>query len=107
MADDAKRKDRAEAGRDEFAGRVGSKEKRKIRGRADRDRSPWFWAGMFGLVGWTVALPTAIGVYVGVLLDRRFPESRLSWTLACLILGVAFGCANAWYWVNRESRRED
>jgi ATP synthase protein I len=107
MVDERKEKRRAETARSEFAGAVGTKEKRKIRGRADRDRSPWFWAGMFGLVGWTVALPTAIGVYVGVVLDRRFPESRISWTLACLVMGLALGCASAWYWVNRESRRED
>jgi ATP synthase protein I len=107
MADEKGSKSRAGADRKKFAGAVDTKARRKIKGRAERERSPWFWAGMFGLVGWTVALPTAIGVYAGVLLDRRFPESRISWTLACLLVGVTVGCANAWYWVNRESRRED
>jgi ATP synthase protein I len=60
---------------------------------------------MFGLVGWSVAIPTLIGVAVGVFIDKRF-DTRYSWTLMLLLIGVIVGCLNAWYWVKRESSRE-
>jgi len=91
--------------RDEQFGRtVVEKEDRKLRARREGDRGPWFWLGMFGLVGWSVAIPTLLGIFVGVWLDRRF-EGRISWTLTMLLLGVAVGCWTAWYWVQRESQR--
>jgi ATP synthase protein I len=58
---------------------------------------------MFGLVGWSVAIPTVLGVALGMFLDRTRPVA-FSWTLTGLIVGVAVGCINAWYWVKREGR---
>jgi len=58
---------------------------------------------MFGLVGWSVAVPAVIGTLLGLWLDREF-EGRVSWTLTLLLTGVGFGCANAWRWVKQESR---
>jgi ATP synthase protein I len=60
---------------------------------------------MFGLVGWSVAIPTVIGIGLGVWIDTKWP-SRYSWTLMFLIIGVLVGCLNAWYWVKRESKRD-
>lgn len=57
---------------------------------------------MFGLVGWAIAVPTVIGIMIGLFIDRRV-ESRASWTLMLLFIGVVIGCFNAWYWVKRES----
>lgn len=88
-----------------FRDAVARKEQRKERARRRGDRGPWFWLGMFGLVGWSVAIPTLAGIMVGVWLDRRFP-GRISWTLTMLFLGAAVGCWTAWYWVKRESERE-
>lgn len=82
---------------------VGRMTARKQRARREGRRGPWFGLGMFGLVGWAVALPTLAGAAVGLWLDARFP-SRVSWTLTLLLLGAALGCVNAWYWVQRESR---
>lgn len=88
----------------EFQREVQRKARRKLRARSEETRTPWFWLGMFGLVGWSVALPTVIGVALGVWIDNRWP-SRVSWTLTLLVVGVALGCLNAWYWVKQESRR--
>jgi ATP synthase protein I len=85
--------------------KIETKEKRKIRAREEGDRGVWFGLGMFGLVGWSVAIPTLIFIAVGVWIDRTYP-SRFSWTLMLLFIGVIVGCLNAWYWVKRESRRE-
>lgn len=76
-----------------------------MKGRREKDRSIWFGLGMFGLIGWSVAIPTLIGVAVGIWIDNTWP-SRFSWTLMLLFNGVILGCVNAWYWVKRESRRE-
>ncbi|HEX7126904.1 MAG TPA: AtpZ/AtpI family protein [Thermodesulfobacteriota bacterium] len=82
---------------------IGRKARRKRRARLAGRRGVWFGLGMFGLVGWSVAVPTLVGIALGVWLDRRFP-GPISWTLAGLLGGVALGCLNAWYWVTRESR---
>jgi ATP synthase protein I len=84
---------------------VGSKAERKIRARGEEDRGVWFGLGMFGLVGWAVAVPTVLGILIGLWLDQRFP-GKPSWTLTLLFLGVVLGCLNAWYWVRRESRHD-
>lgn len=87
-----------------FGEEVGHKAERKLRAKHEKDRATWFWLGMFGLVGWSVAIPTLVGVAVGLWLDRTWPGGP-SWTLNFLIVGVIIGCLNAWYWVRRESRR--
>jgi len=78
---------------------------RKIRAREGKNRSIWFGLGMFGLVGWSVAIPTLTGLAIGMWIDMRWP-SRFSWTLMGLFIGIAVGCFNAWFWVKRESSRE-
>ncbi len=94
----------SDADEDRFGSTVGRKERRKVRARRDEDRSVWFWLGMMGLVGWSVALPTVIGVAVGAWLDSLI-VGRISWTLTGLIVGATIGCVVAWFWVKRESRR--
>lgn len=85
---------------DAFTKRVGSREALRIRGRKEKDQTIWFGLGMIGVVGWSVAIPTLIGVAAGLWIDRILP-SRFSWTLMLLIGGVMVGCMNAWYWVRR------
>lgn len=79
---------------------------RKLRARREQDRGVWFGLGMFGLIGWSVAIPTLIGAAAGVWIDSHWPGDH-SWTLMLLILGVGLGCFNAWTWVQRESRQSD
>jgi len=106
MARTDKTAERGRANRAQFAREVGTKEKRKIKGRRQRRRSPLFYAGMFGIVGWSVAVPTVLGILLGWMIDQRWP-GRVSWTLTLMLIGLALGCVNAWLWVRRESRRED
>lgn len=84
---------------------IGHRAKRKQQARAKGERTVWFGLGMFGLVGWSVAIPTIIGIAIGVWLDQEWP-GRVSWTLTFLMIGIALGCLNAWYWVKQESGRE-
>lgn len=84
---------------------IEKKEIRKIKARKEKDRGVWFGFGMFGLVGWSVAVPTLLGIALGVWIDSTY-ASRYSWTLMFLFVGVVLGCMNAWYWVKKESRRD-
>ena len=77
----------------------------RLRKRKKRsDRGPWFGLGLFGLIGWSVALPTVAGVGIGIFIDSRF-ESGYSWTLILLAGGLILGCVNAWFWVSREREK--
>ncbi len=81
---------------------VADKQQRRLAARRRPDRTIWFGLGMFGLVGWSIAVPTLLGVAVGVWIDQRWP-SRYSWTLMLLLAGVGVGCLHAWRWVHQES----
>lgn len=84
---------------------VGRKAERRQLARREGRHSVWFGFGMFGLVGWAVAVPTLAGVALGVWLDARFPGGP-SWTMTCLVAGVLIGCLNAWWWVQRTGQRD-
>ena len=84
---------------------IGKKAGRRIEARR-RDDDIWFWLGMLGLVGWSVAIPTIAGVALGLWLERVAPAS-FSWVLTMLVVGLALGLFNAWMWVSRESRGGD
>ena len=76
------------------------------RARGGRGGNAWLGLGMFGMVGWAVAVPTVVGIALGLFIDARWP-GEMSWTLALLLGGVALGCLNAWYWVQREAGKDD
>lgn len=90
----------------QLANHIGIKAERKRRARSNPKHSLWFGLGMFGLVGWSVAVPTLLGIAVGIWIDKHWP-GRISWTLTLLFLGVVLGCRNAWYWVERERQNND
>jgi ATP synthase protein I len=79
---------------------VGTKQERMLRARTQKD-SIFASLTMLGTVGWSVAIPTLIGVGLGVWIDRRWP-GRLSWTLMLLFAGLALGCAGAWLHIREE-----
>lgn len=87
--------------REPFGDQVSRRAERKRRARQENKHPAWFGLGMFGLVGWSIAIPTLIGIALGVWLDGRW-SSQVSWTLTFLIIGVFMGCFNAWYWIKQE-----
>ena len=88
---------------EEQAEEISRSAQRKLTARKQRQRNPLYGLGMFGLVGWAVAVPTLVGIALGAWLDAEIDSAR-SWTLVCRLGGVTLGCFNAWYWVSRESR---
>jgi ATP synthase protein I len=81
---------------------IGRKAIRHGRARQRRDESIWAWLGTFGLVGWTVVVPTLGGLALGLFLDDRV-DGPVSFTITLLVAGAALGSVLAWYWVRQES----
>jgi ATP synthase protein I len=84
-----------------FSRQVGAQAARKLKAQRGANKSVWFGLGMSGLIGWSVTVPTLIGVALGIWADRRYP-SRFSWTLMLLFIGLIIGCFSAWHWVDSE-----
>jgi ATP synthase protein I len=92
----------AEEDRDQrLSEEIRAKERRKSRARRQKEREVFFGLGMFGMVGWAVAIPMVLLTFLGIWLDRVWAQ-RFSWTLMLLLIGLIVGCLNAWYWVNKE-----
>jgi ATP synthase protein I len=89
-----------------FREEITQKAERRLKAEKEKDRGIWFGLGMFGLVGWTVAIPSLIGLAIGLWIDSERP-SQYSWGLMGLFAGVIFGCIGAWRWVKRESERDE
>ncbi len=87
-----------------FQRQIAHKSDRKIKARREKTNI-WVGLRMFGMVGWSVAFPTLLGIGLGVWLDTHI-ESKYSWTLMLLLIGVALGCFNAWYWISKESQSD-
>ena len=85
---------------------IEEKEKRKLRFKRKSVQSIWFGLGMFGLIGWSIVVPTMFGIALGMWLDIKY-SNHFSWTLSLLIAGLMIGCSNAWYWVDKENKSID
>lgn len=83
---------------------IKKKERRKL--LAQKGTKNWIvWIGfsIFGLIGWSVILPTIIGLSLGIWIDRGWP-SPLSWTLILGMGGLLLGCLSAWIWLVKERK---
>jgi len=81
---------------------IGRKAARRLRARG-RAGPTWAGLGAYGVVGWSIVIPTLAGIALGVWVDDRWP-SRFSWTLMLITAGLLIGCWNAWRWVTSEQR---
>lgn len=76
--------------------------------KASRDHpapSPLRGLGTFGMIGWSVAVPTVGGAFLGLWLDRVAAQS-FSWTIALILGGVVVGIFIAASWVMKEGGDE-
>jgi len=92
----------------ELSQEVGTKATRMLKAKQRGVQGIWLGLGMFGLIGWSVAIPTLFGTLLGAYIDKHYPGVH-SWTLSLLIIGLFIGCLNAWHWVAKEEKaiRED
>jgi ATP synthase protein I len=85
-----------------LADQIGAKAARKLKARHST-QGVWFGLGMMGLIGWSVVVPTLLGAALGIWLDKNHPGAH-PWTLALMVVGLAIGCVNAWYWVAQQDK---
>ena len=81
---------------------VGDKEERKLQAQHDK-KSVWSGLGLFGMVGWSIAVPTILGAALGIWLDKKYKQD-FSWTLSLLVAGLMLGCLIAWNWIQKENK---
>ncbi|MBI1223335.1 MAG: F0F1 ATP synthase subunit [Bacteroidetes bacterium] len=84
-----------------FEEEVNEKARRKLKARSESKQSVWAGFGLFGIIGWSVVVPTLLGAALGRWLDRNYPQ-HFSWTLTFLLIGLLAGCVMAWGWVKKE-----
>lgn len=86
-----------------LSNKIGESELRKIKAKKQAVRTVWSGFAVFGLIGWSVVIPTLVGVMSGLWLDSHYP-SKHSWTLTLIVTGLFIGCMNAWRWISQENR---
>jgi ATP synthase protein I len=74
---------------------VRQRQARRERWQREGERSIGQNLAMIGVLGWTIVLPTLLGIFAGRWLDRRF-SMGVFWTLGLLVAGLALGCTLAW-----------
>ena len=74
---------------------VRKRQKRRELGQREGERSLGQNLAMIGALGWTIVVPTLLGIFAGRWLDRTF-QSGIFWTLGLLVAGLAAGCTFAW-----------
>ena len=74
---------------------VKTRQERRERWQREGERSLGRNLAMIGALGWTIVLPTLVGIFAGRWLDRSF-ATGVFWTLGLLVAGLAIGCTLAW-----------
>ena len=87
--------------RDRSAEDIGNQAKRIKDARDNPGPSPLRGIGTFGMVGWSIVVPTIGGAFIGLWLDRVAPQ-QFSWTVALILGGIVLGSFIAWAWIEKE-----
>ncbi len=88
---------------DESLRRIASQVSRKQAERDTPSPSPLRGFSTFGMIGWSIVVPTVGGAFIGLWLDKAAPQN-FSWTIALILGGVVLGAMIAWAWMGRENR---
>ena len=74
---------------------------RMKRARSEPGVSPLRGLGAFGMIGWSIAVPTVCGAFLGLWLNRVAPQD-FSWPIALIMGGIVVGAIIAWSWIDKE-----
>lgn len=91
--------------RDPTAEEIGRRAERMKAARDHPGPSPLRGVGTFGMIGWSIAVPTVGGAFLGLWLDRIAPQV-FSWTIALILGGVVLGGLISWSWIKEEEGKK-
>ena len=89
---------------DKSPDKIGQQARRMQEAQQHPVESPLRGVSVFGIIGWSIALPTVLGAFLGVWLDKT-SNSTFSWTIALILGGLALGILIAWSWMDKERNR--
>lgn len=78
---------------------------RMKRARSRPASSPLRGLSAFGMIGWSIAVPTVAGAFAGMWLNKVAPQT-FSWPIALILGGIVVGAIIAWSWVSKEIAAE-
>lgn len=90
--------------KDKTSERIAEQAKRMQHAKQTPTDSPLKGLGAFGMIGWSIAVPTVGGALLGLWFDRIFAHS-ISWTIALILGGLTVGIFIAWTWMIKERDR--
>lgn len=100
--------DEKEHEKKEFQEQAIKEEERKLKARSNKEITAWWGLGLFGMVGWSVMLPTLLGIFVGLFLDHKYDHQSHTYTLLGLLAGICLGSTIAFVSLGMEMfKRED
>lgn len=79
------------------------KERHQLAGKETKKNVIFYGLGMIGVFGWSIVIPTFLGLIIGFWLDEKW-SLGFNWTLTFLFLGVVLGSINGWYWVTKQRK---
>jgi len=79
---------------------------RKRQGLEEPEPSLGSRLGQMGILGWTIVLPTLLGLVLGHWLDHRF-GTGVFFSAPLLMIGAGFGLWSAWKWMHRQTRSQE
>jgi len=78
--------------------------RREAEGRKDPEPSLGARLGQVGVLGWTIVVPTLLGLFLGRWLDLSF-GTGVFYSASLLMVGAAIGLWAAWRWMHRQGGR--
>ncbi len=87
--------------KDDASAAIRRRAERMQKTRDEPSYSPLSGLGVFGVIGWSVVIPTVGGAFLGLWLNRVAPQS-FSWPIALILGGVVVGAMVAWNWIDKE-----
>ena len=87
---------------DDASAAIHRRAQRMQKTRDEPKYSPLTGLGVFGVIGWSVAIPTVGGAFLGLWLNRVAPQS-FSWPIALILGGVVIGAMVAWNWIDKSA----
>ena len=62
---------------------------------------------LFFFFFWEIGVPVVAMAYIGLWLDKNYPNQYIAWALNCIIIGFIIGGYNTYRWIRNEKLKLD